>query len=52
MTYACQNCAWEGINPNPAKDTHLRHEPGDQFSDLECPECGALVSEINPLETL
>jgi predicted RNA-binding Zn-ribbon protein involved in translation (DUF1610 family) len=44
-TYACQNCAWEGTAPNPAKDVLQRHEVGDPFSDLECPECGALVFE-------
>jgi hypothetical protein len=43
--FACRNCSWTGTKPVPAKDPWARHEPGDVFSDRECPACGALVDE-------
>lgn len=41
--YRCQDCDWKGEDAVPARDVLARHAPGDVFSDLECPECGALV---------
>ncbi len=44
-TYICQNCERQGAPEHfkPARDVLQRHEPGDTYSDLECPECGALA---------
>jgi hypothetical protein len=45
--FACQNCTWKGEyeDATPARDVDLRHEMGDTFSDIECPDCGALCYE-------
>jgi hypothetical protein len=45
--YRCQNCDWQGECAVPARDLHKRHLPGDVFSDLECPKCGALVHPLD-----
>jgi hypothetical protein len=45
--YRCQNCDWQGERAVPARDLLKRHRPGDVFSDLECPECGALVHPLD-----
>ena len=52
LTYKCQNCQWDGPQEacKPAKDVHMRHVPGDVFSDLECPECGALCFPVHVAE--
>jgi hypothetical protein len=44
---SCQNCTWTGDYDDaaPARDVHMRHEPGDEYSDIECPDCGALCYE-------
>jgi predicted RNA-binding Zn-ribbon protein involved in translation (DUF1610 family) len=45
-TYQCPNCDWRGDGAVPAWNVLARHLPGDVFSDLECPECGALVQPV------
>ena len=45
--YGCPNCDWCGEGAVPARDVLARHAPGDVFSDLECPECGALVHPVS-----
>jgi predicted RNA-binding Zn-ribbon protein involved in translation (DUF1610 family) len=42
--YECQNCGFQDEVGNLpiAKDQAERHAPGDKFSDVECPHCGAL----------
>lgn len=42
-TYTCQNCDWEGDDPNSVDDSYQRFEPGDIYTDAQCPECGALA---------
>ena len=45
MKLECQHCGMVGEETQfpPAKDLHLRNQPGDMFSDQECPDCGALA---------
>lgn len=42
--YQCQNCDYadEYKNLPPAKDIRMRTDPGEPYTDVECPECGAL----------
>lgn len=51
MIFVCANCGYkdEYNNLPPAKDIEKRHDPGDAYSDVECPQCGALCF---PDETL
>lgn len=42
-TFACQNCEWEGTNPEEADDPESRHIDGDIYSTSQCPKCGCLV---------
>lgn len=43
--YQCQNCGHVGLRDAmvPAKDVTQRIEPGDTYTDRECPKCGALA---------
>ncbi len=47
--FKCQNCSkvWPYHTLPKAKDILQRHEPGDMFSDVECPDCGALCFPEN-----
>lgn len=47
--YECQNCGHTAAEDKmaPAKDITLRFLPGDTFSDLECPKCGAICLPVN-----
>lgn len=42
--FVCANCDYKGeYDTLPrAKDIGQRHDPGDTYSDVECPRCGAL----------
>lgn len=44
--FACQNCGKRGARDAfaPARDLHERISPGEIYTDLECPECGALAT--------
>jgi hypothetical protein len=46
--YACQDCETEFYENqlNPAKDLSERIAPGDVYTDVECPSCGALCFPI------
>ncbi len=46
--YECQNCGFQDDESKfkEAKDLFERHAPGDTFSDIECPHCGALAFPI------
>ena len=46
--YECQDCGTEFAENqlNEAKDLLNRLEPGDIFTDKECPSCGALCQKI------
>lgn len=48
----CQNCGWAGEYGQclPAKDIGERHTLGDVFSNIECPDCGALCYPDDPTE--
>ena len=49
----CQNCGYENTRdalPH-AKDLSQRIEIGDPFTDVECPECGALCYPELPEQT-
>ena len=48
---ACPNCDWKGATSklDDAQDLLQRLEPGDIVPDGQCPDCGALVCESNPL---
>lgn len=43
-TFQCENCenVWLEDECKPVKDILQRFQRGDTFTDLECPECGAL----------
>jgi predicted RNA-binding Zn-ribbon protein involved in translation (DUF1610 family) len=43
--YRCENCDCVGLRQNftDVRDVHLRFEPGDTYTDAECPKCGALA---------
>lgn len=42
--FVCQNCGHEAPYDDlpVAKDIQRRFEPGDIYTDVECPKCGAL----------
>lgn len=46
--YVCQDCQteWPENQLNDAKDLSMRMEPGDIYTDKECPTCGALCYPI------
>ena len=46
----CGNCEWQGgyREANPAQRLHWRLALGDIYTDVECPECGALAYLIKP----
>jgi hypothetical protein len=46
--YECQDCEseWHKNQLNPAKDLSERMTPGDVYTDVECPSCGALCYPI------
>ena len=46
--YECQNCDYVAPYSElpKAKDILERMEPGDMFTDVECPACGALCFEV------
>lgn len=46
--YACQNCERHGEHDDfvLARDLTERLEPGDTYTDRECPDCGALAHPI------
>jgi predicted RNA-binding Zn-ribbon protein involved in translation (DUF1610 family) len=46
--YECQNCGFtDDVSNLPmAKDLAERHTPGDTFSEVECPHCGALCFPV------
>ena len=48
---ACPNCNWKGRTDqlSEAQDLLERLDPGDTVPEGQCPECGALVWESNPL---
>lgn len=47
--FKCANCGFieEELFLPPAKDLFRRFEPGDIFTDRECPKCGALALPID-----
>lgn len=49
MKVQCQDCKkiLEDSECKDAKDLLQRHTLGDIFSDLECPDCGALCDLVN-----
>ena len=42
--YICQNCGFEAPydDLSAARDVATRNTPGEPYSDVECPKCGAL----------
>lgn len=48
---ACPSCNWKGRTDqlSEAQDLLERLDPGDTVPEGQCPECGALVCESNPL---
>jgi hypothetical protein len=46
--YECQDCGteWAENQCNEARDLLQRLEPGDIYTDKECPSCGALCQKL------
>lgn len=48
ITYECADCGRQAPASElpDAKDLSLRMEPGDTYTDKECPDCGALCFPV------
>lgn len=46
--YSCNNCNYTAKESkfDEAKDLWQRMDPGDTFTDKECPKCGALAFPV------